>query len=228
MKSLIRTSIFKHVNPPWNTGLSKAREDMPRKGLTASEPLKSWVDLGALCLRTQPIALSQQPPGHAQRRAVFFYVILNVCIHGMSIMALNPRSLENLKPENRTRDKQRRNFTLLPSTIDWLAKQSNASATIDRLVTERSGANSEMLQFSGLLYQSWKFLATEQGVKPVEGHPISFKELHNRCFPYLKWDRFLDLVAGVGLTVIELIPSRDKNYQVGDRSVGAVTFHGTL
>jgi len=71
LKFLMTTAqIFKHVNPPWNTGLSRAREDMPRKGLTASEPLKSWVDLGAVCLRTQPIALSQQPPGHAQRRAV--------------------------------------------------------------------------------------------------------------------------------------------------------------
>jgi hypothetical protein len=140
-------------------------------------------------------------------------------------MALNLRSLENLKPENRTKDKQRRNFTLLPSTIDWLSKQPNASATIDRLVSERIGADSESLQFSGLLYQSWKFLATEQGVKPIEGHPVSFKELHDRCFPYLKWERFLDLIAGVDFTAIELIPSRGKNYQVADRSVGAVTFH---
>lgn len=220
--------IFNHVNPPWNTGLSEAREDMPRKGLTASGPLKSWVDLGALCLRTQPIALSQQPPGHAQRRAVFLYVILNVCIYGMSIMALNPRSLENLKPENRTRDKQRRNFTLLPSTIAWLSRQGNASAMIDLMVAGRIEADSENLQFLGLLYQSWKFLATEQGVKPIEGHPISFKELHDRCFPYLKWERFLELIAGVYPTAIELIPSRGKNYQVGNRSVGAVTFHGTL
>jgi hypothetical protein len=122
-------------------------------------------------------------------------------------MVLNPRSLENLKPENRTKEKQRRNFTLLPSTIEWLSKQSNASATIDRLVAEHSGADSE------------------QGVKPIEGHPVSFKELHDRCFPYLKWERFLELIAGVDPTAIELIPSRGKNYQVGDRSVGAVTFH---
>ena len=201
---------------------------MPRKGLTASGPLESWVDLGALCFRTQPKTQSQKPPGHAQRRAVFLHVILNVCIYGIGIMALNPRSLENLKPENRTRDKQRRNFTLLPSTVAWLSKQDNASATIDRLVIERSGADSEAIQFSGLLYQSWKFLATEQGVKPIEGHPISFKELHDRCFPYLKWERFLDLIAGVDPTAIELIPSRGKNYQVGNRSVGAVTFHETL
>jgi hypothetical protein len=143
----------------------------------------------------------------------------------MSIMALNPRSLANLKPENRTQDKQRRNFTLLPSTIDWLSKQPNASRTIDRLVAERSGDDSESLQFSGLLYQSWKFLATEQGAKPIEGHPVSCKNLHLRCFPYLKWERFLELIAGVDSTAIELIPSRGKNYQVGDRSVGAVTFH---
>jgi hypothetical protein len=154
-----------------------------------------------------------------------FSVILNVCIFRIGIMVLNPRSLENLKPENRTRDKQRRNFTLLPSTIAWLSKQPNASATIDRLVTERSGADSESLQFSGLLYQSWKFLATEQGVKLIEGHPIGFKELHDRCFPYLNWERFLELIAGVDPTVIELVPSRGKNYQVGDRSVSAVTFH---
>jgi hypothetical protein len=143
----------------------------------------------------------------------------------MSKMALNPRSLENLKPENRTQDKQRRNFTLLPSTIAWLSKQPNASATIDRLVAERSGVDSESLQFSGLLYQSWKFLVIEQGVKLIEGHPIGFKELHDRCFPYLKWERFLELIAGVDSTAIELIPSRGKNYQVGDRSVGAVTFY---
>ena len=143
-------------------------------------------------------------------------------------MALNPRSLENLKPENRTRDKQRRNFTLLPSTIAWLSRQGNASAMIDLMVAGRIEADSENLQFLGLLYQSWKFLATEQGVKPIEGHPISFKELHDRCFPYLKWERFLELIAGVYPTAIELIPSRGKNYQVGNRSVGAVTFHGTL
>lgn len=140
-------------------------------------------------------------------------------------MVLNLRSLENLKPENRTKDKQRRNFTLLPSTIAWLSEQPNASATIDRLVSERSGAESETLQFLGLLYQSWKFIATEQGVKPIEGHPIGFKDLYDRCFPYLKWDKFLELIAGVDATAIEFIPSRGKNYQVGDRSVGAVTFH---
>jgi hypothetical protein len=140
-------------------------------------------------------------------------------------MAPNLRSLENLKPENRTKDKQRRNFTLLPSTIAWLSKQPNASATIDRLVAERSGADSESLQFSGLLYQSWKFLAIEQGVKPIEGHPVRCKNLHLRCFPYLKWERFLELIAGVDPMAIELIPSREKNYQIGDRLVGALTFH---
>jgi hypothetical protein len=68
---MIPSRIFKHVKGPWNTGLSEAREDMPRKPLTASGPLRFWVDLGAVCFRAQPIALSQQPPGHAQWRAVF-------------------------------------------------------------------------------------------------------------------------------------------------------------
>ena len=141
-------------------------------------------------------------------------------------MGFNPRSLENLKPEKRTQDKQRRNFTLLPSTIAWLAKQPNASATIDRLVAERGDVDSEMIQFSTLLRQAWRFVATDQGVKPIEGHPVGLKELHGCCFPYLPWKRFLELVGGIDSQTIELVPSREKNYLVGDRSVGAVTFHG--
>ncbi len=140
-------------------------------------------------------------------------------------MGFNLRSLENLKPENRTQDKQRRNFTLLPVTVAWLSKQPNASATIDRLVAERCDADSEAIQFSDLLNQAWKFVATDQGLKQIEGHPISLKELHDRCFPYLPWKRFLELVAGVDSQTIELVPSREKNYLVGDRHVGAVTFH---
>jgi hypothetical protein len=146
-------------------------------------------------------------------------------MYGIGIMGFNLRSLENLKPENRTQDKQRRNFTLLPVTVAWLSKQPNASATIDRLVAERCDADSEAIQFSDLLNQAWKFVATDQGLKQIEGHPISLKELHDRCFPYLPWKRFLELVAGVDSQTIELVPSREKNYLVGDRHVGAVTFH---
>jgi len=142
-------------------------------------------------------------------------------------MGFNSCSLENLKPEKRTQDKQRRNFTLLPSTIAWLSKQPNASATIDRLVAERSGGESEAIQFSTLLNQSWRFVATNQGVKQIEGHPVGLKELHDCCFPYLKWQRFLGLVGGIDSQAIELVPSREKNYLVGDRHVGAVTFHAS-
>ena len=148
-------------------------------------------------------------------------------MHGIGIMGFNPRSLENLKPEKRTQDKQRRNFTLLPTTVAWLSKQPNASATIDRLVAERGDVDSEMIQFSALLNQAWRFVATDQGVKQIEGHPVSLKELHDRCFPYLKWQQFLDLVGGIDSQAIELVPSREKNYSVGDRHVGAVTFHAS-
>jgi hypothetical protein len=146
-------------------------------------------------------------------------------MYGIGMMPFNSRSLENLKPENRTQNKQRRNFTLLPVTIAWLAKQPNASVTIDRLVAERGNADSETIQFLTLLNQAWKFVATSQGVKQLEGHPVGLKELHDRCFPYLPWKRFLELVAGIESQAIELVPSREKNYLVGDRSVGAVTFH---
>ena len=143
----------------------------------------------------------------------------------IGIMPFNSRSLENLKPEKRTQDKQRRNFTLLPSTIAWLAKQPNASATIDRLVVERGDADSEVIQFSTLLRQAWRFVATDQGAKLIEGHSVGLKELHGRCFPYLPWKRFLELVGGIESQEIELVPSREKNYSVGDRRVAAVTFH---
>ena len=153
------------------------------------------------------------------------YAILYMCMYGIGIMGLNPRSLENLKPENRTQDKQRRNFTLLPSTVAWLAKQPNASATIDHLVAERCDTNSEAIQFSSLLNQAWRFVATDQGVKQIEGHPVGLKELHDRCFPYLPWKRFLELIGEVKSESFELVPSRLKNYVVAGRQVGAMTFH---
>jgi hypothetical protein len=140
-------------------------------------------------------------------------------------MPFNSKSLENLKPEKRSQDKQRRNFTLLPSTVEWLGKQSNASAAIDRLVAAAGDSDSEVIPFHSLLRAAWEFLATEQVGKQIEGHPVGLKELHDRCFPYLKWERFLDLVGGVRAEGMELIPSRDRNYPVGGRHVAAIGFH---
>jgi hypothetical protein len=140
-------------------------------------------------------------------------------------MSVNLRSLENLKPENRTQNKQRRNFTLLPRTIAWLELQPNASAAIDRLIVEQSNKDSEMLSFYDLLYQSWKLMAREQVGINLSGHSIGLKELHDRCFPYLVWQRFLDLIGSVKSESFELVPSRSKNYVVAGRQVGAMTFH---
>lgn len=140
-------------------------------------------------------------------------------------MPFNPRSLENLKPENRTQGKQRRNFTLLPVTVDWLTNQPNASATIDRLVAQAMDADLEVIHFSQLLHQAWQFMASEQVGRKVKGHPVGLKDLHDRCFPYLKWERFLELVAGVNSEGFELVPSRERNYLVGGRQVGAIVFH---
>ena len=150
-------------------------------------------------------------------------------------MPFNPRSLENLKPEKRSQDKQRRNFTLLPATVQWLAEQPNASAAIDRLVDslldesgEAAGLSSSTERpFHSLLRDAWKFVATEQvGKGQIEGHPVGLKELCDQCFPYLKWERFLELVEEGQAEGMELIPSRDKNYLVGGRQVGAIGFYG--
>jgi hypothetical protein len=140
-------------------------------------------------------------------------------------MPYNPRSLENLKPEKRSQDKQRRNFTLLPATVEWLGKQPNSSAAIDRIVAAAGDSDSEVIPFHSLLREAWEFLATEQVGKQIEGHPVGLKELHDRCFPYLEWKRFLDLVGEVRAEGMELIPSRDQNYLVGGRHVAAIWFY---
>lgn len=56
---------------------------------------------------------------------------------------LNPNSLENLRrgSEARDRGKVRRNYTLLPETVEWLKEQRNASDAIDRLVTRERQMN---------------------------------------------------------------------------------------
>jgi len=133
--------------------------------------------------------------------------------------------LENLKPEKRSQDKQRRNFTLLPVTVAWLGKQPNASAAIDGLVAAAGESSSEVVHFHELLSPAWQFIASEQVGKQVQGHPVGLEELRDRCFPYLSLERFLDLVAAVNSPALELVPSRERNFQVRGRAVGAISFH---
>ncbi len=71
-------------------------------------------------------------------------------------------------------------------------------------------------------------MASEQVGTDLSGHPIGLKELHDFCFPYLEWQRFLDLIGGVKSESFELVPSRSKNYVVAARQVGAMTFHVPL
>ncbi len=71
-------------------------------------------------------------------------------------------------------------------------------------------------------------MAIEQVGNEASGHPIGLRELHDRCFPYLEWQRFLDLIGGVKSEGFELVPSRSKNYTVAGRQVGAMTFHNFL
>jgi hypothetical protein len=59
----------------------------------------------------------------------------------MNAKKMNPRSLANLDPMNRSQGKMRCNFTILPETKEWLdtgldGKRRNASATIDELVKQ--------------------------------------------------------------------------------------------
>jgi hypothetical protein len=83
------------------------------------------------------------------------------------------------------------------------------------------------------VFQVWKQLATQAvGEENLWGHPIGLSKIYGHL-PFhnslQSWDEFLQALAKlqnrVDDTRMEFVPSRSKNWQMGDRSVGAVTFH---
>ncbi|KAM3092294.1 hypothetical protein ACKFKG_22825 [Phormidesmis sp. 146-35] len=75
------------------------------------------------------------------------------------------------------------------------------------------------------IWQKLASLAVGQAI--AWGHPISLKSIYMQL-DHITWDEFLSELAQINQTEFELVPSRVKNWMVGDRQVGALTFHRNL
>jgi hypothetical protein len=87
----------------------------------------------------------------------------------------------------------------------------------------------DSMSLSEQVFQVWKQLAIQAvGEDNLWGHPIGLSEIYGHL-PWQTWDEFLQSLAKLqdmaNNPPMELVPSRSKNWLLGDRSVGAVTFH---
>ena len=75
------------------------------------------------------------------------------------------------------------------------------------------------------IFQVWKQLASQSvGEDNLWGHPIGLSDIYGHL-PWRTWETFLQELAQFQDPLMELVPSRSKNWLVNDRQVGAVTFH---
>jgi hypothetical protein len=107
---------------------------------------------------------------------------------------------------------------------DMLQKFRRAIAQ-GELLTQFPGLSGNLVERIFLIWQKLASLAVE---KPDPwGHPISLKSIYVQL-DRMGWQEFLTELAQINQTGFELVPSRVKNWQVGDRQVGALTFHETI
>ncbi len=87
-------------------------------------------------------------------------------------------------------------------------------------------AFSEAASLAEQIFHGWQHLARQ--AVPTDhywGHPIPLPMLYGHL-PGLTWSEFLSQLHQLDNPALELVPSRVKNWLVGDRLVGAITFHG--
>jgi hypothetical protein len=107
---------------------------------------------------------------------------------------------------------------------DMLQKFRKAIAQ-GELLGQFPGLSGSLVERIFPIWQKLASLAVEQS--PTWGHPISLKSIYVQL-DQMTWDEFLAELGQINQTEFELVPSRLKNWQVGDRQVGALTFHGEL
>jgi len=78
-------------------------------------------------------------------------------------------------------------------------------------------------EFSNLLYRTWFVEAEAKAGRDCFGQPITLGTLSEKM--ELDQKLFLSLLIQVESDLLELIPTKKKNYKVGDKRVGALTFH---
>jgi hypothetical protein len=83
----------------------------------------------------------------------------------------------------------------------------------------------EAISLAEQIFLGWRHLARQ--AVPADhywGHPIPLPTLYGHL-PRMTWAEFLDQLHQLQSPTMELVPSRLKNWPVGDRLVGAITFH---
>jgi hypothetical protein len=78
-------------------------------------------------------------------------------------------------------------------------------------------------EFSNLLYRVWFAEAEAKAGRDCFGQPILICTLCSKM--ELEQEEFLALLAEVESDLLELMPTKKKNYKVGTKRVGALTFH---
>jgi hypothetical protein len=74
------------------------------------------------------------------------------------------------------------------------------------------------------IFTVWQALAQLTVGADYWGHPMTLRDIYLELDD-LSWPDFLTHLSQLDHPGFELVPSRVKNWQVGDRQVGALTFH---
>ena len=86
----------------------------------------------------------------------------------------------------------------------------------------------EGLTLAAQIFQVWKQLSIQAvGEENIWGHPIGLSDIYGHL-PWRTWETFLQELTQLQDSLMELVPSRSKNWLVNDRQVGAVTFHSSV
>jgi hypothetical protein len=89
-----------------------------------------------------------------------------------------------------------------------------------------STPNITAYEFSNLLYRIWFIEAEAKAGRDCFGQPILLETLSEKM--ELDQKVFTSLLVQIESDLLELIPTKKKNYKVGDKKVGALTFHTPL
>ncbi len=111
------------------------------------------------------------------------------------------------------------------SFINLLEQVKEQAARLDQ-PQKLTALSISAYEFSNLLYRAWFVEAEVKAGRDCFGQPIVLGTLAEKMEIAPK--DFLFLLAQVESDLLELISTKKKNYKVGDKRVGALTFHTPL
>jgi|GEM_PF-1755866 len=81
-------------------------------------------------------------------------------------------------------------------------------------------------EFSNLLYCAWFTEAEAKAGRDCFGQPVTLSTLVEKL--QIEQKLFFTLLTQVESDLLELLPTKKKNYKIGEKRVGALTFHTPL